>query len=194
MLNWLLPFALVVIAALLVIAITSARDRSRRFHGASNAWLDTRPGGRVDALGPYLTPDRLGNRNAAAWFLLGCARLREGRIGEAARAFGVAHHADYRIESAALLTFACLKASTAERSGILEQIFETWDEIGRPAVAAHREEGLLFDCLESTTRDLPELSPIGRLAWLVVGPDQQSDIERSVREGGSRWAEAMRSD
>ncbi len=93
-----------------------------------------------------------------------------------------------------MLTFACLKASTDERSGILEHIFETWNELGRPAVAAHREEGLLFDCLESTTRDLPELSPIGRLAWLMVAPDQQSDIERSVREGGSRWAEATRVD
>lgn len=194
MLNMLLLLAVAVTAAWLMLAVASSRDRTRRFNGASAAWLVTRPAERVDALGPYLTPDRRGNRNAAAWFLFGCAHLREGRIGDAARAFGVAHHADYRVESAALLTFACLKASAADQSGILKQIIDTWDEMGCPAVAERRAERLLFDCLESTTRDLPELSPIGRLAWLVVGADQQSGIERTIREGGSRWADAMRAD
>ncbi|MFQ5423811.1 MAG: hypothetical protein ACE5F9_07505 [Phycisphaerae bacterium] len=155
-------------------------------------WREAEAGGRAEALRSALDPDARGNVNAVAWYLVACGRLREQRTPEAARAFGIAHHADCNLESAALLTFACLKAASRGPGAIVEQIAVTWDELGRPAIGDHREDRLVLECLASTTRDIPQLSPIGRLAWLVVAPPEQCAIEQALRNGKLAWVEVMR--
>lgn len=103
--------------------------------------------------------------------------LRKGRVRLAARAFGMAYHGEFRIESAALLTFACLKAREAAPSDVLEQIAKTWMEMKRPRLFQAAEERILADVLEATTRAAPPLSELGRLAWCVVSPTEQTRVE-----------------
>jgi hypothetical protein len=124
-----------------------------------------------------------------AWYLCGCACLGEYRAKHAARAFGMAHHADSNLETAALLTFACLKASDGEDSDLIEQITTTWHEMKKPDILRRQEDRLLLDCLETASAKAPpSLSPLGRLAWLVVGPVLRDRIERLVAGNDPRWA------
>lgn len=179
--------SVVLATAWIVSAAIALRRRRLRYQRAGRIWRESRPERRLDALGPALAANDRGEIDAAAWFLAGCAHLRAGQTRQAARAFGASHHADCDLESAALLTFACLKASTADSSDLLEQIVETWEEMCRPPIASRDNERLMIDCLESTTRDPPELSPIGRLAWAVAGPGLQSRIEAALVDGRPGW-------
>jgi len=96
--------------------------------------------------------------SAAHHFLCGCACLRSGDVAAAARAFGAAHHADYRLESAALLTFACLKASVdgAARDELRRKVSETWEEMRRPHLGADRIERSLLEGLARDSSRPPE--------------------------------------
>jgi hypothetical protein len=98
----------------------------------------------------------------AGWFLLGCACLREHDIAAAARAFGAAYHADCDIESAALLTFACLKTSAedARPETLRRHLLTTWDEMGHPPLGQAAVERRLFEALaESPASPAPSDSP-----------------------------------
>lgn len=123
-----------------------------------------------------------------AWYLLGCACLRAGRVREAARAFGAAHHHDCDLETAALLTFACLKAREGPGTDLIERVLTTWEEMQRPDVTRRTADRRMLRCLASTTRTAPELSPLGRLIWGVAGPAQQARIESILKTGDERWA------
>ncbi len=129
-----------------------------------------------------------------AWYLLGCAHLRANRTKEAARAFGFAHHCDCNLETAALLTFACLKAREGEGSDIVEQILVTWEELGRPELARRVEDRRMLSCLVSTSRDAPTTPiPHGKpgLEWLirlVTDPMQQSRFERMIAADNPRYS------
>lgn len=132
--------------------------------------------------------------NAFAWYLAGAAQLREGQIRQAARSFGIAHHSDSRLESAALLTFACLKAREGESSDLLEQIARTWIEMKRPDLAASMEDRRILKCLLATTREAPRLSLVGQLAWSVVSPAEQARMRMLIDDAGCEWARLLRSD
>lgn len=132
--------------------------------------------------------------NAAAWYLAGAAQLREGHIRRAARAFGIAHHSDARLESAALLTFACLKAREGPSSDLLEQIARTWIEMKRPDLAASMEDRRILKCLLATTPEAPPLSLVGQLAWSVVSPAEQAQMGMLINDAGCEWARVLRSD
>jgi len=119
--------------------------------------------------------------------------LRNGRTKEAARAYGMAHHADCQLESAALMTFACLKAADGEDSDIVEQVVKTWWEMKQPAIARKRGDREMLNCLAVTTPKCPALSPLGRLAWLSVSPQQRSRIGRLTENAVPAWAEPLRS-
>jgi hypothetical protein len=127
--------------------------------------------------------------NGAAWYLCGCACLTGCRTRQAARAFGMAHHADSGLETAALLTFACLKASDGEDSDLIEQITTTWHEMKKPDILRRQEDRLLLDCLEATTGRAPvSLSPLGRMTWLIAGPVLRERLERLIAGDDARWA------
>lgn len=183
---WLTIIALAALALVGgVSAVAHRRRRLARFDEAAQAWWkapDDRRGEAVAVLLERAEP------HGPAWFLRGGDHLRHYRTKAAARSFGMAHHADCRIESAVLLAFACLKSADGEDSQIIDQVISTWYEMKQPDLLRRKEDRLLLNCLASTTRETPPLSPLGRLVWAVVGPKFQSEIEAAVA-GGERWRE-----
>lgn len=176
--TWFLLAAVAVITAILIAdALFATRRRQRGYEQALTAWRTCGPGERQAVIARLSAATDHGTRNAQAWFLLGCHHLAEGEYRQAARAFGIAHHSDYRFASAALLTFAALKAASPAGGDWVALLAATWHEVGRPDPTATREDARTLACLESTTRDPPLLSPLGRLAWLVSGPSAQARIE-----------------
>lgn len=153
---------------------SAARRRRSDCREAITVWESAAASGRADALEPLRAADR---PNAAAWYLTGVSWLREGRIRQAARCFGIAHHLDERIETAALLTFSCLKAREGSDSDLVEQIFKTWDEMKRPDLLRFDEDRLLIDSVCRTAPPAPPLSAVGRLAWGVVPSHLHSRVE-----------------
>lgn len=166
--------ALLVALLAMARALIAWRRREHQFQDALRLWRATPADRHVDEMKRLTT---LPEAPAAARFLLGCALLRQSRTAEAARAFGTAHHADWRLQNAALLTFAALKAREGADGDIIEQIIHTWREMKRPRINITRQDQDLMECLAATTRDPPRLSPLGRLIWLVIGPSHQSRLE-----------------
>lgn len=150
---------------------------------------DAPDGRRLEALQLLLQDQDV---NAAAWYLHAAGCLRLGRTRDAARAFGIAHHADWRLQSAALLTFAALKAAEGESGDIIEQIVTTWREMKEPDVLAHEEDRIMLECLATTTGKGPALSALGRMAWVMVSPAQQSRLEQLLLERPD-WARPLMS-
>jgi len=180
-------------AAGAVSAAGCLRRRRRRYVEAAKLWRETPGERRLDALRGLLAGGSAGaspsQLNGPAWYLIGVEHLRAGDTKEAARAFGMAHHADCDLESAALLAFACLKAAPGAESDIVEQIIATWREMKQPALPARDAERRLLACVEETDRheaarreprppSPPDLPALGRLAWLVVGPAVRPKVER----------------
>lgn len=129
---------------------------------------------------------------APAWYLLGCALLREGHTKRAARAFGMAHHADCRLESAALLAFACLKAKEGPDSDILEQIGQTWFEMKRPDLRAHWEDRTMLSGLAAHTANENRLSQLGRFALSIVAPPQQRRLHEIIsKDEHPNWTKPL---
>ena len=182
-------FGLITILAGWRIKRLQVQSRRLQYEQAAQLWRETSVADRYDAVHSLVKSTA---RNAPAWYLLGCSHLRSGHMNEAARAFGMAYHADSDLESAALLTFASLKATSGDSSDIAEQIIRTWREMNRTVMGRHSRENLLFSCLESTTRDAPDLSPVGRLIWRVVGPQQQLKMEKWLESKQGFMAEALR--
>lgn len=134
-------------------------------------------------------PDR-----AAAWFLLGTDLLRAGRMADAARAFGMAHHADWQLESAALLTFTCLKSRDEGGEAFLRHLTTTWIELRRPVPGERAVEQLVLDGLAENGEEPSRLSALGRVAWRVGPPEVREALSR-ITSGNSEiedWAEALR--
>ena len=110
------------------------------------AWRGTPPDQRVQTfeLRAREDPD-----SCADLYLLGAALVRDHRISDAAQAFGAAYHRDCDLNSAALMTFACLKAGAnadGERS-LATLIEQTWDEMRRPQLGRRPIERRLLSAL-----------------------------------------------
>ena len=176
--TWIVIIAVAGLATLVAAdTLLAARRRRRGYDMALEAWRTSGPADRASALGKLTLATNDGTHNAQAWYLLGCHHLAEGDYRQAARAFGIAHHSDHRFASAALLTFAALKAASPTGGDWITLLAATWHEVGRPDPAQTPEDARTLVCLESTTRDPPLLSPLGRLAWLVSGPSGQARME-----------------
>ncbi len=183
----------VVLAVSAGIAGIAARGRRRRAYAeAVRLWRAHPAEARLAALDPVLRAGAGGEHNAVAWYLAGCLHTRAGRWSEAARAFGVSYHADCRFESAALMTFACLKAAASESPSLVEQMVATWHEMGRPSLPAAEVERTAFEGLAPSGGRLPNLSPLGRLAWLASSEAGRAEIETAIERGGTGWAAALR--
>lgn len=173
----------------IVVNLFSSRRRHQTERRAITAWLETAAERRGEVMQRLL--DEPGP-NAAAAYLLAVHHLRSGEVKKAARDFGVAHHGDFRLETAALLTFACLKACEGPASDIVEQIVRTWGEMKRPQIGRSAGEQALLACLAQTTRDPPPLSPIGRLVWYVVSPDKCREVEQMLFGEAPDWAAQLK--
>jgi len=177
---------LAVAAAVAGLIVRSRAFRRRQYAEATQVWLFAHLPDREKAMHSLLDES---HPNGPAWYLCGCACLTDYRTKQAARAFGMAHHADSNLETAALLTFACLKASDGEDSDLIEQITTTWHEMKRPDVLQRPEDRLMLDCLEAGSGAAPgTLSPLGRMTWLAAGPALRERVERLVAGDDSRWA------
>lgn len=135
-----------------------------------------------------------GPNRAVAWFLLGTDLLRAGRMADAARAFGMAHHADWQLESAALLTFTCLKSRDESGETFLRHLSTTWVEMRRPVLGERAAEQLVLDGLTEDGEEPARLSMLGRIAWRVEPPGAREALSR-ITSGDAEmedWAEAFR--
>jgi hypothetical protein len=188
---WIVGIAVVVAATIIAgAAVQTYARRHRQFAEVCRRWTSATPAGREEAMRSMLDASY---PNGPAWYLCGCACLSQYRCKQAARAFGMAHHADSNLETAALLAFACLKASDGEASDLIEQITMTWDEMKRPDVLRWRDDRMVLDCLAATSGPVPcALSPLGRLTWLAVGPALRERLERLVASADERWAPLRR--
>ena len=165
----------------LAFAVMRGRRRRACYAVAEETFSSSSPEDRVAALSNLLAGFE---KDGPAWYLLGCSHLRAYRMKEAARAFGMAHHGDCNLESAALLTFACLKADDGEGSEIIERVLETWEEMRRPEIGRRIEDREMMQCLSASARDAPTLSRLGMLIWYVTGPAHQRKIEETVADPG----------
>jgi len=173
----------VLIALLLGVSAARAARRGRaQYRRAIQVWQTTNAPERLAAMQRLLADE--GN-SGPAWYLCGCAALREYRCKEAARAFGMAHHADCNLETAALLTFACLKASEGETSDIIEQIVVTWREMKELDVSRTGADRQMLACLADCGAPPADLSSLGRLAWRVVGSAVRPKLLTLAAD--SRW-------
>ncbi len=126
--------------------------------------------------------------NAAVWYLLGCAHLADCRTTDAARAFAVAHHRDCRLETAALFTFACLKATSGKESDILDQLLDTWREMNQPDVMRKAEDRQMVEGLTAAEPPPASASALGRLMWLAIGPEHRATMQDMLTSTDPRWA------
>ena len=175
--TWTVAAAILALVAAAVAgsSLRAYSERRRRYSDAVHLWQSTPDERRLEVFSALPLEQDL---NGPAWYLLGCAHLHHSQIRSAARAFGMAHHADCKLESAALLTFACLKAGEGSDSDVVDQIAITWDEMKRPEPLKCREDRLLLECLDTTVGPAPRLTPLGRLAWLVVGAALRPRVEQ----------------
>ena len=122
-----------------------------------------------------------GRDRAATWFHRGVTLVREGKTKDAARAFGMAHHAEHRLENAALLTFACLKAREGDDSDLVEQLINTWLEAGSTPVTRTRTDAAMLASLDTADEKVVPLSPLGHLAWAVLGSEAREKLHDRFR-------------
>lgn len=177
--KWLVALAIAALVSMLVAGLRAARHRRRLYQDAMQLWQQTAPQKRRAAFEKYVEGPDL---SAPAWYLLGCTYLQEGRPRLAARAFGVAHHADYKLETAALLTFACLKAKEGPDSDIIEQTIQTWHEMREPDLLRRTQDHFMVSGLASVSAP-PPLSPLGQLIWLTVSEPQRVQLEKMLANG-----------
>ena len=187
-----IALSLVLAASAGIVGIAARGRRRRAYAEALRLWRAHPADARLAALDPLLRAGVAGEHNAVAWYLAGCLHTRAGRWSDAARAFGVSYHADCRFESAALMTFACLKAAASESPSLVEQMVATWHEMSRPTMPAAEVERTAFDGLVSSGGRLPKLSPLGRLAWLASSEAGRAEIETAIERGNTGWAASLR--
>ena len=158
--------------AMMAVATREYVRRSRRRSRTRltlSLWAGTPADGRAAALKDLVGRDY---RAAGAWYLLACLHARRGEFALAARLFGMAHHVDPDLTSAALLTFTCLKAAAAPA---LDQVkpgpilAQTWDEMNRPPLGESALEQTIWRALDPADRTPTADSPLPHLARMVFG-------------------------
>lgn len=128
-------------------------------------------------------------RSASAWYLLGSVACRQGDRAASARCFGMAHHIEPDLPSAALLAFACLKSATQRADQPLrwpQTLATTWAEMGKPALAESRYERDVWRLLGAADAP-PALSPLGLAAWLHADPIERDALARAEHDR-PQWA------
>lgn len=145
--------------------------RNDAYKKAASIWLDTTHSAAfADAIWTMTRDSRFA---APGWFLLGCDHLQQGRTKDAAKAFGMAHHCDFRLISAALLTFACLKTREDCDDDLARQTIATWEEMKRPDLQESDQDRRMMSCLEKKKGRPPAGSPPAQLIWLLASQTEQ---------------------
>ncbi len=183
----------VAVAALAACGLHEWLERRRgvaRRDKAIETWHDVDPSVRADRLQRLTSSDP---SNALAWYLRGCEAFRLRDLSAAARYFGMAHHLDPDLISAALLTFTALKSAHSyapDSDAWLRELVETWREMKLP----HNALDLVSDAdgvLDKEFRSAPEsLSSLGRLAWMVDARLDRAAI-RELIQSRPTWASPL---
>lgn len=128
--------------------------------------------------------------NSLAWYLRGCSAFRSRDFTAAARYFGMAHHHDPNLISAALLTFTALKSASPDgrsEDRWVRELVETWQEMKLSKSVLDR----LDDATTLLNAELcaapEELSSLGRWAWLLDAP-QSAAVVRELIDQRPAWA------
>ena len=167
--------------------VSALRSAARR----KNAYSDAIARFVNGSLSTASTPIHPIEIDAPAWYLSGVQALREGRTRDAVRAFGIAHHADCDLVTAALLTFAGLKASSAPVGDLIQEIVKTWYEMKCPRMRASKADALMLSAMQRTAPPAPAGSELAKFIWVAVGPDERVRLTRLI-ESGPEWTSGLR--
>jgi len=157
--------------ALIILCVIASEYRRRalrqtRTRRAISVWKDAPRDQRTTALEALIARDY---RAAAAWYLLGCLYARHRDFAMAARLFGMAHHVDADLTSAAVLTFACLKAAgrpDADQLVATQALRQTWSEMRKPIVGYSALEQTVLRAMEPDNQADLNRAPLDRLAGI----------------------------
>ncbi|MBX3394630.1 MAG: hypothetical protein KF841_04610 [Phycisphaerae bacterium] len=142
---------------------------------ALTAWRETPPPERMNRLKAIVEAEP---NNATAWYLLGAVRLRAGQTREAARCFGAAYHRDDRFESAAILTFSCLKSREDDYADFVFSAIATYREVREKNPGRTALDAGVLNALDDEGRPLAAFSPIGRVIWCMTSPENRNRLDR----------------
>jgi len=115
-----------------------------------------------------------------ARYLLACQSFDRGRSALAVRHLMVAHHAEPRLESAALLVFAGLNWIGRRGEALLPVLLDTWEEFRRPEFDRYRAERLLLDAFTAPDPGLALVSPLARRLWRLPIHTLRAQIHQAV--------------
>ena len=100
-----------------------------------------------------------------AGYLAACYEFDHGRPATAVRRMMIVHHAEPRLESAALLVFSGLNWASKREQPLLDVLVRTWDEFRRPEFDRTMIEQELLDLFADPGHGLAEVSPLARRLW-----------------------------
>ena len=122
-------------------------------------------------------------RSGAVWYLRGVLDLRVRRTQQAARAFGMAHHCDTNLVSAAMLTFVCLKSRDGSTDSNIQSLIETtWMEMKRPSLGQFEEEKIILTALTDDSSLAQSNWTIERVTNLVLSNRESSIVPARTGE------------
>ena len=143
-------------------AAVLSEPQMRRFADILKEYVRT-PAERL----PGVLEERLAARPrcAVTRYLLGCQCFDGGRAATAVQHLMVAHHAEPRLQSAALLAFAGLNWVSSRRTALLPVLLKTWEEFRRPEFDRFRRERLLLDAFAEPDPGLDRVGPLAQRLW-----------------------------
>lgn len=135
----------------------------------------------VDKL-PTLLEERLAAepRCAISRYLLGCHYFDRGRSALAVRQMMIAHHAEPRLQSAALLAFAGLNWVSRRGARLLPVLLETWEEFRRPEFDRFSVERRVLDAFAEPDPGLEHVGPLARRLWRLPIRPLRAQIREAI--------------
>ncbi len=113
-------------------------------------------------------------------YLSGCQCFDRGFVATAVRHMMIAHHAEPRLQSAALLAFAGLNWVSRHSAPLLPVLIETWEEFRRPEFDRLPLERRLLDAFAEPDPGLERVSPLARRLWRLPIRTLRAQIRQAV--------------
>ncbi len=113
-------------------------------------------------------------------YLSGCLCLDRGRVALGVRHFMTAHHAEPRLQSAALLAFAGLNGVERRGAPLLPVLLDTWDEFRRPEFDRTWCERTLLDAFAEPDPGLVHVAPLARRLWRLPIRTLRAQIREAI--------------
>ena len=114
-------------------------------------------------------------------YLLACQCFDRGRSALAVRHMMVAHHAEPRLQSAALLVFAGLNWISQRGATLLPVLLATWEEFRRPQFDRYGVERRLLDAFADPDPGLAQVAPLARRLWRLPIQTLRAQVREAIR-------------